>query len=291
MLRGAIPAILERISTNKLSTTSTVYAKYMEEITCHVCGGSKLRKEILKYTIDGLNYSDVENMELTSLYSWIKTFNDDRILPDQIEFINQLINSILSKLKALIQLDLGYLCLSRSIPTLSSGERQRIRIATQLTCSLKGLIYIFDEPCKGLHYKNIIKIIKATQDLILHGNTVIAIEHNKQYISASNHIIELGPVGGPNGGYLINETNKPKYVAKQLIFKQILKAQNYFKINNINFRNIHGQNVSFPIGGITCITGVSGSGKSTLASVIVKCFTKKLIIALLVLKVEKILNE
>lgn len=275
MLRGAIPAILERISTNKLSTTSTVYAKYMEEITCHVCGGSKLRKEILKYTIDGLNYSDVENMELTSLYSWIKTFNDDRIIPDQIEFINQLINSVLSKLKALIQLDLGYLCLSRSIPTLSSGERQRIRIATQLTCSLKGLIYIFDEPCKGLHYKNIIKIIKATQDLILHGNTVIAIEHNKQYISASNYIIELGPVGGPNGGYLINETNKPKYVAKQLIFKQILKAQNYFKINNINFRNIHGQNVSFPIGGITCITGVSGSGKSTLASVIVKCFTKK----------------
>ena len=275
MLRGAVPAILERTSGGDPSAPSVVYAKYMEEIPCHVCGGAKLRKEVLEYKIDGLNYDDVESMELTVLYSWMRKFSDDRISLSKKELVGQLINSILCKLKALIQLDVGYLCLNRPIPTLSGGERQRVRIATQLTCSLKGLIYILDEPCKGLHYMDITKIVKATRDLIHRGNTVIAIEHNKQYIASSDCIVELGPVGGPDGGYLISQSSTPQNTGYQLAFKQTLKARDYFEVNNINFRNIHGQNARFPIGGITCITGVSGSGKSTLASVVAKCFSKK----------------
>ena len=129
-------------------------------------------------------------------------------------------------------------------------------------------LYILDEPCKGLHYRDITKIVKATKDLIHRGNTVIAIEHNKQYISSSDCIVELGPVGGPDGGYLISQSSMPPTTEYQLAFKQTSKAQDYFEVNNINFRNIHGQNARFPIGGITCITGVSGSGKSTLASVV-----------------------
>lgn len=275
MLRGAVPAILDRTSGSDLSVPSAVYAKYMEEIPCHVCGGAKLRKEVLEYRIGRLNYNDVESMELTSLYSWIREFSDDRISISKKELIGQLTTSILRKLEALIQLDVGYLCLNRSIPTLSGGERQRVRIATQLTCSLKGLIYILDEPCKGLHYRDITKIIKATRDLVCRGNTVIAIEHNKQYIVSSDHIVELGPVGGPDGGYLINQSSTPQNTGYQLAFKQTLETSVYFEVNNINFRNIHGQNARFPIGGITCITGVSGSGKSTLASVIVRCFSRK----------------
>lgn len=129
-------------------------------------------------------------------------------------------------------------------------------------------MYILDEPYKGLHYRDITKIVKATKDLIHRGNTVIAIEHNKQYISSSDCIVELGPVGGPDGGYLISQSSMPPKTEYQLAFKQTSKAQDYFEVNNINFRNIHGQNARFPIGGITCITGVSGSGKSTLASVV-----------------------
>lgn len=275
MLRGVVPAILDRTSGGDLSAPSAAYAKYMEEIPCHVCGGAKLCKEVLEYRIGRLNYNDVESMELASLYSWIKEFNDDRIPISKRELIGQLITSILCKLEALIQLDVGYLCLNRSIPTLSGGERQRVRIATQLTCSLKGLIYILDEPCKGLHYRDITKIIKATRDLVCGGNTVIAIEHNKQYIESSDHIVELGPVGGPDGGYLINQSNTPQNTGHQLAFKQALETSAYFEVNNINFRNIHDQNARFPISGITCITGVSGSGKSTLASVIVRCFSRK----------------
>lgn len=275
MLRGAVPAILDRTSGGDLSTPSVAYAKYMEEIPCHVCGGAKLRKEVLEYRVDGLNYNDVESMELTSLYFWMKKFNDGRIIPTKKKLISQLIDSILYKLEALIQLDVGYLCLNRSIPTLSSGERQRVRVATQLTCSLKGLIYILDEPCKGLHYRDIKKITKATRDLIYRGNTVIAIEHNKQYISSSDYTIELGPVGGPDGGYLISQSSTSLNLNYQFAFKQDMEMAEYFEVNNINFRNIHGQNARFPIGGITCITGVSGSGKSTLVSVVARCFSRK----------------
>lgn len=275
MLYGAVPAILDRTSGGDPSAPSVVYAKYMEEIPCHVCGGAKLRKEVLEYRIGGLNYNDVESMELTVLYSWMREFSDDRISLSKKELVGQLINSILCKLEALIQLDVGYLCLNRPIPTLSGGERQRVRIANQLTCSLKGLIYIMDEPCKGLHYRDITKVTKATKDLIHCGNTVIAIEHNKQYIASSDNIVELGPVGGPDGGYLIRQSSTQKNAGYQVAFKQTFDIPAYFEVNNINFRNIHGQNARFPIGGITCITGVSGSGKSTLASVVVRCFSRK----------------
>ena len=163
----------------------------------------------------------------------------------------------------------------RVISTLSGGERQRVRIATQLTCSLKGLIYILDEPCKGLHYRDITKVVTATRNLVCRGNTVIAIEHNKQYISSADCIIELGPVGGPDGGYLIRQSGTTPTTGHSLAFKQPLNAKDYFEVRNINFRNIRRQNARFPIGGITCITGVSGSGKSTLASVIARCFSRK----------------
>lgn len=275
MLRGAVPNIVDRATGGDPSAPSVAYAKYMEEIPCHVCGGTKLRKEVLEYKLGELNYGDVEKMELTSLYSWMKNLCESHISLSKKELVEQLITSILCKLEALIQLDVGYLCLNRSIPTLSSGERQRVRIATQLTCSLKGLIYILDEPCKGLHYRDITKIKKATRDLVHRGNTVIAIEHNKQYIASSDHIVELGPVGGPDGGYLISQSSIPRNTGYQLVFKQTLETSAYFEVNNINFRNIHGQNARFPIGGITCITGVSGSGKSTLASVVARCISRK----------------
>lgn len=247
----------------------------MEEVPCRVCGGAKLRQDVLEFKVGGLNYDEVERMELTSLCSWLREFNDSWVTPAKKELASQLIDGVLRKLEALIRLNVGYLHLSRAIPSLSGGERQRIRIATQLTCSLKGLIYILDEPCKGLHYKDITSIIQATQDLIQRGNTVIAIEHNKQYIAAADNTVELGPVGGPEGGYLINTKNKQSDCRCRLTFKLPYSPRQYFEIDNINFRNIKGQSARFPIGGITCITGVSGSGKSTLATVVAKCFARR----------------
>lgn len=274
-LQGAISAITEKITQSDNSSSHVAYSKYLEDVPCHVCGGAKLKREVLDYRVNGLNYYDVENMELVVLNSWLQEFDYDNVLQSKKELVSQLINSILCKISSLVQLNVGYLCLNRSIPSLSGGERQRIRIATQLTCSLKGLIYILDEPCKGLHYRDITSIIQSTRDLIDKENTVIAIEHNKQYIASADNIIELGPVGGPAGGYITGTKNGTADYKYNLSFKDVRELDQYFEINNINFRNIKNQNVRLPIGGITCITGVSGSGKSTLASVISKCFQRK----------------
>lgn len=276
-LKGVIPLLKNQITSANSTSQSAAYSKYTTTIPCHVCNGTRLDRQALTYTVNGLNYSEVESLELTALYSWISNLNDERITSDKYDLVMQLCSSIIKKLDALIELKVGYLCLNRTIPSLSGGERQRVRIATQLTCSLKGLIYILDEPCKGLHYHDVTSIIGATKKLIQHGNSVIAIEHNKQYLSSADYKIELGPEGGPNGGYLMYKGKNKSNSLIFLDFKKSLNLKKYLEINNICFRNIIKQDARFPIGGITCITGVSGSGKSTLATVVAESFEKSAI--------------
>lgn len=273
-LQGVIPLLKEQIAGADSTSQSTAYSKYTSTVPCHVCNGAKLGTKALEYTVGGLNYNEVEGLELTDLRSWVKDLTDTRITSDKQELVTQLCNSMLCKLDSLIELNVGYLCLNRTVPSLSGGERQRVRIATQLTCSLKGLIYILDEPCKGLHYRDITRIIGATQNLIQRGNTVIAIEHNKQYISSADYRIELGPEGGPNGGYLISEGNVQNESPMQISFKILPSFKKYLEVNDISFRNISNQDAKFPIGGITCITGVSGSGKSTLTAAVAESLDK-----------------
>lgn len=274
-LQGAVSSIMERVTQTDNTMSTAVYTKYMEDVPCHVCGGAKLRKEVLDYRINGLNYYEVENMELSELNTWLSEFNYDKALKTKKELVSQLITSMLRKITSLIQLNVGYLSLNRTIPSLSGGERQRIRIATQLTCPLKGLIYILDEPCKGLHYRDVKSIIHSTRELIDNDNTVIAIEHNKQYISSADNVVQLGPVGGPKGGYIIDVKKKKSDYKYKLSFKPIIEPTNYITISDINFRNIKHQDVRIPIGAITCVTGVSGSGKTTLTSVVSSCFERK----------------
>lgn len=271
-LQGAIIAIeKQRSNLKNASENGGAYASYIEEVPCHVCGGAKLNQSVLKYKVCGLNYSEVESMEITTLSSWLDHINKAEIPSDLQKNVLILVENIKKKLEALIQLNVGYLSLNRSIPSLSGGERQRVRIATRLTCSLKGLIYILDEPCKGLHYKDVSNIINATKTLVKNDNTVIAIEHNKRYISEAEHIIELGPAGGPEGGYILYEGSKTPYHEEQFDLKKQLQLKKYITMNNIHLHNIKNQSVKFPIGGITCVTGVSGSGKSSLAEIIYYC--------------------
>ena len=196
--------------------------------------------------------------------AWIREIREKYENSSKKDLIAELADGILRKLDALIRLNVGYLCIGRTIPSLSDGERQRIRIASQLTCSLKGLVYILDEPCKGLHYRDLPSIIQSTKDLVDRGNTVISIEHNKSYIAAADNVVELGPVGGPDGGYLIDQDSREIDSLQPITFKVLEEKTDFFEVFNIHFRNIKGQTARFPIGGITCITGVSGSGKSTL---------------------------
>ena len=273
-LQGAIATINEKLKSMDISS-STMFSKYMEDVTCHVCNGSKLAPSILLYKVDGLSYDEVERLELNDLFNWLINFDYHKIDQSKNALVSQLIEGMTHKIKSLISLNVGYLSLNRTIPTLSGGERQRVRIANQLNCSLKGITYILDEPCKGLHYRDIGSVIDSTRDLINKGNTVIAIEHNKQFISSADNLIELGPVGGPEGGYLIYSGKNTRKNEYNISFKPQIEHSKFFELKNICFRNIKKQSVKIPIGGITCITGVSGSGKSSLASVVSKCFSRK----------------
>lgn len=273
-LQGIVPLLKAQIASADSMTQAAPYSKYATTAICHVCNGAKLSQCSLEYMVGGLNYHEVESLEINALQSWLKNLKDERITEDKKILVEQIKDSILQKLKALVELNVGYLCLNRSVPSLSGGERQRVRIATQLTCSLKGLIYILDEPCKGLHHRDIVSIIEATRNLIQKGNTVIAIEHNKQYISEADYNIELGPVGGPEGGYLVSAGIEQKELKLIFEFKKNREFMDYLKFENISFRNIFKQNAIFPIGGITCITGVSGSGKSTLTTALAESLNK-----------------
>lgn len=273
-LQGVIPAINEKIRTLG-GVQSTAYAKYLEEAPCSVCAGSKLSKEVLKYKVNGLNYFQVESLELRALVSLFVNFDFTKIPPKIREATEQLIEGIKKRLRPLMQLDVGYLSLSRTIPSLSGGERQRIRIASQLNCALQGILYILDEPCKGLHFRDVKNIIQATKNLVYNGNTVIAIEHNRQYINAADHLIELGPVGGPEGGYLISQGRHDKKKCIALSFRGGRTFKEYIELRGIHFRNIRNQTIKVPKGGICCVTGVSGSGKSSFTQVLRQCIEQK----------------
>lgn len=273
-LKGVVPMLMEQISNADSLNQTAPYTKYATTSICHVCNGAKLGEKALGYKLGGLNFNDVESLEINELHTWIKDFKDNRITGEKNVLVEQLKEGIIQKTKALIELNVGYLCLNRSVPSLSGGERQRVRIATQLTCSLKGLIYILDEPCKGLHHKDITRIIDATRNLINKGNTVIAIEHNKQYIYEADYKIELGPEGGPNGGYLISAGKDSHNSKTKIAFKECRKFNDYINFKDICFRTISHQDTMFPIGGITCITGVSGSGKSTLTAAFAESIDK-----------------
>lgn len=271
-LRGAISKLTEKLEDSLKNGNLTGVAKYTVKRDCSLCNGLKLCEESLSIKVCRLNISEVENLSLKKFLEWIenveKKYEDTKLY----ELLIPIINQIKLKISFLFELKIDYLSLSRRIPTLSGGERQRLRFANQLGCSLKDLIYILDEPCKGLHYRDIKNIISATRNLVRNGNTVIAIEHNKQFIAEAEKIIELGPVGGPNGGYIIESNVDYKL---SFTFKEKRNFEKFIELKDINFRTLKNQNVQIPINGITCISGVSGSGKSTLVSVILKCFENR----------------
>ncbi len=269
--KGVMVELREKLADIDTQSTKASIGKYLIKKQCTHCNGTRLKSTVLSRKVCDMNIADVESLKIDKLASWISAVRKaygTSVIASQ---INQLLLNIEKKAECIILLNVGYLSIDRSIPTLSGGEIQRIRIANQLNCPLKGLIYILDEPCKGLHFQNIQNIINATNNLVQKGNTVIAIEHNPYYISKADKVIELGPHGGKDGGKLIY-CGKPKKSESKIKFKRNpMSCQKSAELSDISFHNISKQSVKFPIGAITCITGVSGSGKSSLMTVIEQC--------------------
>ncbi len=307
----AIDEILEgsperiRISASKTKTTNDVYTefdglvKYIEQMKdaevgiaaqrwaeqfsgtceCPECKGQRLKKESLHFLLDGKNIAEVSALELGQLYEWLEGL-DSRISKRQLAIAQEITKEIKTRLKFLLDVGLDYLSLSRPSMSLSGGESQRIRLATQIGSQLVGVLYILDEPSIGLHQRDNIKLIHSLQALRDAGNTVLVVEHDREMMENADYIVDIGPLAGRRGGEVVFQGTYKEMLKKDTLTSKYLKNEltidppsEYRKGNGLSLtikgasgHNLKNIDVCIPLGKLICITGVSGSGKSSLIS-------------------------
>lgn len=253
--------------------------KYMREEVCPDCHGAKLKKEVLAVTVDDLNISQISDRSINFLVTYLDERIPQIVKPYEQEIARPIIKEIKTRLKFLYDVGLSYLTISRTAKTLSGGELQRIRLASQIGTGLTGVLYVLDEPSIGLHPKDVSSLIKSLHNLKNLGNTLIIVEHDLETIESADYLVELGPKAGEAGGKItftgtLAEMKKDKHsitgqfltgVKKIKIDKRPLnKTQGTVKLLGAKQFNLKGVNVDFPLGNLVAVTGVSGSGKSTL---------------------------
>jgi len=281
--------IINSISRRYAQSNDEYYEQFLDEIECPVCNGKRLNKEILAVTVNGVNISDLCNM---SVHDLIKFFSELRLNEMQSFIAKEILKEINARLSFLQRVGLEYLTLSRRAGTLSGGESQRIRLATQIGSSLTGVLYILDEPSIGLHQRDNTKLIKTLKTLKDAGNTVIVVEHDTETIENADYIVDIGPKAGVHGGEVVaagtvsEVMNSPRsYTGKFLSGElkiDIPKSRNkgngkLITIKGARENNLKNIDVNIPLGTFTCVTGVSGSGKSSLInSILLKEISRKL---------------
>ena len=273
---GVIPR-MERLYIETKSNYSRKYlSKFMSDRKCHVCGGKRLRPEVLAVTVGGKSIIDVCDLAIKDSYQ----FFQDLDLTERENFIaKEVLKEIKERLSFLVEVGLDYLSMSRSSGTLSGGEAQRIRLATQIGSGLVGVLYILDEPSIGLHQRDNIKLIEALKRLKDLGNTLVVVEHDEETILSADHVVDIGPGAGEHGGKVVAQgtpldiMNNPNSITGQYISRvkkiDIPKERRpgngkFIKIKGAAQNNLKGIDVEIPLGKFTCVTGVSGSGKSSL---------------------------
>uniref|UniRef100_UPI0039A4E4F8 excinuclease ABC subunit UvrA n=1 Tax=Ornithobacterium rhinotracheale TaxID=28251 RepID=UPI0039A4E4F8 len=274
---GVIP-YLERIINDKENTkTSGVEKRYAEDTPCPTCEGTRLKKESLYFKIDEKNIAEVSAMDLENLHQWIQSL-PKRLGKSEKEIAKEIFKEIETRIAFLLDVGLNYLSLNRSSKSLSGGEAQRIRLATQIGTQLVNVLYILDEPSIGLHPRDNQKLIHSLENLRDIGNSVIVVEHDEEMIMASDYVVDIGPYAGKRGGRIVwkgkpSELKKAKTLTADYI-NQIKKIEipkeprkgsgEFLELKGASGNNLKNVDIKIPLGTLTVVTGVSGSGKSTL---------------------------
>ena len=278
LFMGIIPDLLRRFQESQSEYIKEEIYKLMSEDTCPECFGKRLNPSALSIKIEGKSIADVCEMSISKLYSFIKELKlskTDKLIAESI------INEISSRLSFLINVGLTYLTLGRRAGTLSGGEAQRIRLATQIGSGLSGVLYILDEPSIGLHQRDNDRLIDTLKNLRDLGNTLIVVEHDEDTIREADYIVDIGPKAGVHGGEIVAQgsvqdiINSPKSMTGKFLSGEMkievptkrreVKTE-FIRLLGCREHNIENLDVAIPKGVLTCITGVSGSGKSTLVN-------------------------
>ncbi|MCF4102626.1 excinuclease ABC subunit UvrA [Gillisia sp. M10.2A] len=273
-----VATFIETTFNNNDSTSLRRWAKeYMDEVVCPTCEGARLRKESLYFRVNGENIAQLANKDITDLADWFSTLSEN-LSQKQLLIASEIIKEIRTRLQFLVDVGLTYLSLNRSSKSLSGGEAQRIRLATQIGSQLVGVLYILDEPSIGLHQRDNEKLINSLIALRDLGNSVIVVEHDKDMIERADHVIDIGPLAGKHGGEIISEGTPAQIKKHKTITASYLNGTMEIEVpekrrkgngKKIILKGASGNNlkdvsVTFPLGKMIAVTGVSGSGKSTL---------------------------
>ncbi len=275
---GVANNLMRRYNDTDSEMVKNEIAKYMKEVPCSKCGGKRLKPEALAVTINGKNIYQLTEMSVSALKDFMSQIS---LTPTQHLIADRIIKEICARLEFLINVGLDYLTLSRSATTLSGGESQRIRLATQIGSGLTGVLYILDEPSIGLHQKDNQRLLRSLKNLRDLGNTLIVVEHDEETIRNADYIVDIGVGAGIHGGKVVacgtvddiiasKDSITGKYLSGELSIPVPIARRkgngNYLHIKKARQNNLKNIDVDIPLGAFTCITGVSGSGKSSLVN-------------------------
>lgn len=271
---GLRKMIIDQYENSKSPKQRDKAKAYMSKIICPSCGGGRLNKEALSYKIDGYNIHDLVQMDIDGIRN---TLYGIKLTERQQKIGSQVLKEIRDRLDFLLNVGLDYLNLDREAQTLSGGEAQRIRLATQIGTQLVGVLYILDEPSIGLHQRDNIKLIRSLEMLRDLGNSVLVVEHDRETIEHADFVVDMGPGAGVNGGHIVSagkpdELAKDSMTAKFLRDEELIELPNKYrkgnkkkiKIKNARGHNLQNVDLNIPLGKFISVTGVSGSGKSSL---------------------------
>lgn len=289
--RGRFEGVINNLDRRYRSASDNMkdrIGEYMTEIECSKCKGKRLKDKYLSIKIEDKNIIDITDMPITESYEW---FSNLKLTGAKEVIAHDIVKEIKNRLKFLDDVGLGYLTMSRSSGTLSGGESQRIRLATQIGSALVGVVYVLDEPSIGLHQRDNNKLLEALRSLTDIGNTLIIVEHDEDTMRMADYIVDIGPGAGIHGGHVVAEGTIDEIIkVEDSITGQYLSGKKkirvpltrrepkgFVKVKGAKENNLKNIDVDFPLGVLTCVTGVSGSGKSSLVNeILYKVLAKEL---------------